>query len=236
MPNRKIAPLKKEETQAIRHKPFWAVILSIFIISIITIISYIETPILTGNAIVQPVSFLERGSELHIEVKDVKGVKEVTINLLDDVKNGLVRIDEVKPVNFTGTAYSSFVISSTDDKKFGQVRFVLKISEDDLLKEGISKFDIVLYHGGEELPTLRSKTERSYIYYTAISPGIGSFIIGKSQEKFAKEELEEAEPIVEEEIPPEEPEKEVSEAIQKEEVKISLWERFVKFLKRLFQF
>lgn len=234
MPKKKIASLKKEETSAISHKPFWAVIISIFIISIITILNYIEAPILTGNVVVQPISFLKEGSELHVEVKDVKGVDEVTITVLDEVKNGLIRIEKMEPADFTGTAYSSFVISSTDEEKFGQIKFKLKILDDDLLKTGISPFDVVLYHEGEELPTLRSTTKGGYAYYTTASQGLGNFVIGRSQVKFAEKVLEE-EPVIEEELLPERPKEEIAKVIP-EEVKKSFWEKFVDFLKGLFSF
>ena len=109
----------------------------------------------TGNAAVQTIAYMKAGSELDFEVRDITGLKSVTIEFKETVKNAVITFEEVKTVawDFQGTAISKFRISSKDEDKFGQIDFFLRIQESDLLASKLSFNDVKLYHNGKRLDT-----------------------------------------------------------------------------------
>lgn len=218
---------KSRERLPVPHKTFWVGLISFFIISIMFILSYIANPTLTGNAAVQTISFMKAGNELHFEVRNINGVKDVTITILEDVKNGVISFDETKPA-FQGIVYSAFKVSSADDTKFGKLVFTLKLSETELKRLGLDSDEVMLYHDGNELVIEQKEKVNGYISYSVTSQGFGEYVIGKAA---APEVVKEPE----EEIVPEE--KEVPEermpAPVEEVVKKSWWQRLVEFLKNL---
>jgi len=215
----------KIEDPPIQHKPFWATLLCLFIVSIIAIISYVETPNLTGSASIQSISLITQGQTLHLDIKDVKGVKEIRIDIIKGFKNGIVRVDEIESSTFQGTAFSTFVISSGNLENFGTVSFVLKIKESDLLQSGIAPGDVKLYQKDLALPTERGQDKEGYLYYTVFTQGIGEFTIGRAD---VVEEVK-----VEEEI-------EIKESVKplkigSENLGESFWDKFIDFFKNLFK-
>lgn len=101
--------------------------------------------------------------------------------------------------------------------------------------------DVVLYHEGKPLATEFLKSERDYVYYTAIAPTVGQFVIGKAApipqplpEVAAGEAL--PTPAVAEEPAEPTPDALVGKSAEQplEEEKLSFWSRIVNFFRKLF--
>jgi len=241
---------KKSQSKKV-DKPFWSVLGLILTISFVGIILISGNNNLTGNAAVQTIAYMKAGSELFFEVK-VDGVKEITINFLEDVKGAVIQVEELESINwdFDGTVYSTFKVSSEDKSKIGDWKFQLKLEEEKLNELGLSKGDVKLYLNNKELGTkmLDTKstiTENGHVYYTATSSDIGEFVIGKAAEKVEpvpEEIIPEApvvekvpEPIIEElEEVVEEPVPLVGKAIEQEPEGESFFSKIIDFFKGLF--
>lgn len=161
-------------------KVFWGVLAIFIVLPMISLISTQETS-LNGKA-VQSISYLKAGNKMFLEV-NVAGVKDLTVTLLQDVKNSKIVTEEVQKISwdFKGTAYSKFKVSSTDADKFGAIQFTLKIKEKDLNKKGIGRGEVKLYLNGEELSTTLTERSGDYLFYQASSQKMGEFVIGKAQ-------------------------------------------------------
>ncbi len=195
----KIKHLPKSEE--LQHKPFWATIAIIFLVSIITIITVQESS-LTGKAI-QSIAYMPAGTELFSEIRDVKGVQSSTVELKETVKGGTIIFKQDETIAFDGTAYSKFTVTSTDAAKFSKITLRLKVK--DLT---FAPTDLRLYVNGKEIATTLDKLENGYDYFTAsLQFEEGQYIIGKKKviaQPVVKEEVvvPVETPIVEEPVAP----------------------------------
>lgn len=179
--------LKKSNSE-FQHGSFWVLLAIVLFLTVLTVFKSIEQSNLTGHATIQTISFMKGGQELNFEVKDIPGVSEITLQLDEDVKDSKIIFKEDNLIEFTGNYYSKFLISSVDKEKYGKLKFFLKIKETDLLEKGISIYDVHLYVNGQELPTTLLKdlpatltnVAAGYLYYEAISPEMGNFVIGRA--------------------------------------------------------
>lgn len=230
--------LKELKERLLRNKIFWGCLTILIILPVVGLVNQNGSPIY-GKSI-QTIAYLKAGNELFFEVRDVAGVKDLRITLLEDLKGAKVLVEEIKEVSwdFSGVAYSQFRISSADAEKIGKIGFTLKINEDDLDILGLSKSEVKLHLAGEELETELTKIDDGYLYYEASSEEMGEFVIGKAEEK--EEPVAEPEPE-EEVVEPvmEEPELEQPTQLplteEVEEEKKSLFSRIVDFFKNLFR-
>ena len=169
---------KEHHNPEIKHQQFWAGLAIIFLISVITIITLIEDKGITGGA-VQNIAYVQGGKELTNGVHGVKGVEEYTLTLKETIKNGQVVVEEDATIPFDQPYYSKFKVTSTDADKISTISFVLKVEQENLIQE-----------------------EERYVYYTASSPELGEFVIGRRTVAMEETPVEEtvviAESIVEE--------------------------------------
>lgn len=173
----------KKSNSEFQHGSFWVLLAIVFFLTVLTIFKSIEQSTLTGHATIQTISFMKGGQEFNFEVPDIPGVREVTIQLKEDVKNSKIIFKEDNDIKFTGNFFSKFIASSVDKEKYGNMVFLLKIKENDLLKKGIAIYDVRLYVNGQGLPTTLTKTVGEYLFYTATSPEMGEFVIGRVMPK-----------------------------------------------------
>ncbi|PIN76903.1 hypothetical protein COV17_00440 [Candidatus Woesearchaeota archaeon CG10_big_fil_rev_8_21_14_0_10_36_11] len=233
MAKQKSAVTKKKENGGMRDKVFWVIVSVVFMLSAVVILTNINLQTnLTGNSVVQTISYMKAGNEMFLETK-TGGIQEIVVTFNEDVKNSLIKTEEVDDVSwdFDGIAYSKVKISSVVEDKINEgIKVTLKIKESDLLPVGISQGDIRLFVNGKELETVFDKSSDGYLYYTSVSPSLGEFIIGKETVK-AVEEV--PEPIVKEPIVG----KAIEEPVIKEEVveeKIGFFAKIGNFFKELF--
>ena len=176
----------QKNSNRVQDKIFWAALGIIFIISTVVIVTNVDTSIdLTGNAVVQTISYFKAGGEMILETK-TGGIQDVTVTFNEEVKNSLIKTETVDDVswNFDGKVYSKVKISSVIEDKINEgIKVTLKIRENDLLESGISQGDVRLFVNGEKLDTVFDKSKDGYLYYKAVSPSLGEFIIGKEMVK-----------------------------------------------------
>ncbi|MEK6969309.1 MAG: hypothetical protein AABW48_02685 [Nanoarchaeota archaeon] len=178
----------KTSSSEFQHGSFWVLLAIVLFLTVLTVFKSIEQSNLTGHATIQTISFMKGGQELNFEVNDIPGVAQITIQLNEDVKDSKIIFKEDNLIEFTGDYYSKFLISSVDKEKYGNLKFFLKIKETDLLEKGISIYDLHLYVNGQELPATLlqdlpdslANAAAGYLYYEAISPEMGTFVIGRA--------------------------------------------------------
>lgn len=233
---------KKRNSLVLEHKLFWLGLVAVIVLSLVGMSTGMFTLELatTGKAY-QTISHKPAGSELFFEVRNIEGVKDLTIIFLEDAKNMVIEFEEIDALSwkFEGTVYSQFKIFSKDASKIGEMKFTLKLKEAELNKLGLAKDEVRLHLNGQELETKLTKTEGDYVYYETVSNQMGEFVIGKAKPKVEKvveepiiEDVEE--PVVEEEIF--EPEVE-EEPIVEEPVPVEKgWlAKIISFFKNLFK-
>ncbi len=179
----------KKSNSEFQHGSFWVLLAIVLFLTVLTVFKSIEQSDLTGHATIQTISFMKSGQELHFEVSDIDGVREITIQLTEDVTDSKILFKEDDTIEFTGNYYSKFVISSVDKEKYGGMKFLLKIKEKDILAKGIAIYDVRLYANGQELPTTLLPAQElpatlvnaaeGYLFYEATSPEMGDFVIGR---------------------------------------------------------
>ncbi len=189
------------KSKELQHKPFWATIAIIFLVSIITIITVQESS-LTGKAI-QSIAYMPAGTELFSEIRDVKGIQSSTVELRDTVKGGAIIFNQDETIPFEGTTYSKFTVTSADAVKFGKITLKLKVK--DLT---FAPADLRLYVNGNEIATTLDKFEAGYDYFTSsLQFEEGQYVVGKKKvvaQPVVKEEVvaPEEKPVVEEPVAP----------------------------------
>lgn len=170
---------RRKEGFSLKNKQFWAFFAVFFLLSILTILNSLKDPNVTGNAIIR-ISYMTGGQEEQFEVNDVLGVKEVIVEIKNTVEDGRIILNEDNLIRFDGKYYSKFTVSSTEEKKYGNMEFLLKVKEPDLLAKGIAKSDLRLYANGNELDTAFVEKKGDYLFYKAISTEFGDFVIGRA--------------------------------------------------------
>ncbi len=175
----------------LKHKQFWGLFALVFLLSILAILNSLDDVNVTGHATVQTIAFIQGGQELIFEVKDITGMKQATIQLVEDVKGGKIIFEKDENIAFDRSYFSKFTVSSTEEEKYGEMVFLLKINENELYGEGIARKDLGLYSNGEELVTTFIETKEGFLYYEATSQEFGEFVIGKKEVGIVVEEIEE---------------------------------------------
>ena len=216
---------KRSKKHDLHHKSFWISIAFLFILSFLVLINSQGSGV-TGDAAVQTIAFMKAGSQLDFEVRNINGVKQVTIWIKENVKNSVIQFEEIDKLawDFQGIAISKFRVSSADENKFSNLEFLLRVQERDLQSAGLTSKDIFLYHNGKRLDTSFVEQKDNFFYFKATSNGLGDFVIGKAN--LAK--VGEAITVV----VPEQPRQE--EPAPMPEEKLSFWARIVLFFKGLF--
>ncbi len=166
-----------------------AIIGSIVLILILTTVFLINSNLsgfVTYDKSVQTISWAKAGSELLFETK-VKGVSNLNIKVKEDIKGGLIKIEEVGSVecDFKGIKYSQFKINSPDENKISSTEFTLKVEKKYLDSLKVSHYDVKLYRDCVELPTSYKYIRDGHVYLTSQSKGFGEFVVGKTSVKEA---------------------------------------------------
>lgn len=179
---------KKRLEFILQHRLFWVGLVAIVIILPLFGIIEFDVPLSTGKA-VQTISYQKAGAALHFEIRNIDGLKDLTVTFSQDVKNVVIKIDEIKNLGwpFDGTAYVKFRISSDDAPKISELKFTLKINKDSLAKLGLSKEALFLYLDRQALETEFTKEEGDYYYFTATSFKSGEFLIGLAKPEVIEE-------------------------------------------------
>jgi len=182
----------KKELYKLEHRSFWIVLGMVFLLSIFTILSLLNSDNLTGHATVQNIAYAEEGSNLFFEIRNVHGMLYADIELLETIKESQIVFSDEELMDFDGKIFNSFKVSSKDSSKFGSVTYTLKIKTADLLPAGINLNDIKLYVNGVEADTIKTSTQGEYTFYTAKLEKFeqGDYVIGSaSLEKQAVEQI-----------------------------------------------
>jgi PGF-pre-PGF domain-containing protein len=224
----------KKKPVGLRHKLFWLILAVVIVLPLTGMLTGMFTlELATSGKAIQTISHKTTGSELFFEVRNIDGLKVLTLNFLEDTKNMIIEFEEVDTLGwkFEGTVYSQFKVSSEDSEKVGEIKFSLKLEEEKLNRLGLSKDEVKLYFSGQELETELIKSDKGYVYYEAVSSGMGEFVIGKAKPKVEEEPIEEVE-VPEEEKEPEAAEEQVIEPPAP--VKEGLLTKISRFFKNLF--
>lgn len=241
---------KKPLLKDLPNRNFWALFGILLLLSAVAIITSIDDPFLTGHATAQSISLVKGGSELMFEVKNF-GVKNITIQILEEIKKGQIVLEEKDSIPFDGVAYSKFSITSTDAQKIGAIQFEFKIKDEDLRNKALFPQEIKLYANGREIETVKEKKEglylyeeSSYLYYAARMDRFeeGNYVLGRANKRASAPtsptgivtEVAETEPGTPEPAAVEQPLAE-PELQQPTVVPRSPWERFTDFWKNLFK-
>ncbi len=173
---------KRTSLQELPNRKFWALFGILLLLSAVAIITSIDDPFLTGHAVAQSISLMKGGSELMFEVKNF-GVKNITVQLLQEVKNSDIVLEEKETIPFDGAAYSKFTITSTAADKFGAIEFEFKIDKEVLYQKAIFPQEVMLYANGKAIHTVKmAKEEESYLYYAARMNHFeeGNYVLGRA--------------------------------------------------------
>lgn len=197
---------------------FWICLASVMFISLIAILLNSN---ITGGVTIQTISLIKEGAPLHISVREVKNVNTIWVTVLKDTKGGTIEVKDLNQVswNHQGKIISTFKVYSDKSDHFGSLKITLKILEKDL--QGIKPNDLRLYHDGRELVTTAGERSRGYIKYNVQSPSMGEFLIGEKKTEVTKQEIPVIEPAPEPVVQQPSP-----------SIKLSLWERFKRFLEK----
>jgi len=235
----------KKELYELEHRSFWIVIGMVFLLSVFTILSLINSDNLTGHATAQNIAYMKGGSNLFFEIRNVEGMQNADIELLETVKGGQIVFDGKVPIEFEGKVFNSFKVSSVDFSKLGAVTYTLKVKTSDLLPLGINPNDLKLYVNGKEADTVKTSTEGEYTFYTAKLDKFeeGDHVLGLAAAKETAKVTEEPEKQAEQEpsgSAMEEAEKEetrdalIGKAIQPSESKQGFFSKIANFFRNLF--
>lgn len=233
---------KKKRPNFILKRSPW-LILSVLIILILAFLVGIKNPFNTTGQAIQSISFIKAGNEMLVQVSDIDGLKLVNFHFLEDTKGAIIKFEAVENLthSFEGTIYSQFQITSEVADNLGDLDITLKIKEEELIELGLANQDSKLYLDGEELETTQTKIEGNYVYYEAIAPNLGEFVIGKAKPK-PKPEPEPVEETIVGKVPEtpepieEEPEIEETPPVieQPTPVEEGFFSKIINFFKNLF--
>ena len=174
--------------QELPHKWFWIAIILLFVVSVITILSLKTDSSFTGGAIVN-IAFMKTGNEFFYEVRNVDGLKEMTVQIIKNVRQGKITVKQDNTIPFSGKAYSKFTIVSADAQKLGRTDFTLKVSRYKLQQLGISPTNLFLFVNGNKIPTVAVKSpsvlgfDKEFLYYHATLNQFqeGQYVIGEKR-------------------------------------------------------
>ena len=172
---------KKKQLQSLKGKHFWMIIGVIFLISLVTIFSSINSNNLTGNVAIQTFAFEPEGRTILFEINE-GGVKDAAITFSNQVKNGRLLFEPNDLIYFKGTAYSKMKVSA-DNIEFSNLNLIIKVSEIDLNRLGINRAELSLYVNGKKQPTIITEIRDGYNFYKANGiTELGDFVIGKAKQ------------------------------------------------------
>lgn len=177
----------------------WAVLAAV--LGIATLIS-LHTGSITGNVAIQTISYAAGGSQLFFEVRNVPGVKEVTITFREQCKQCLISFTENPAIPFQGIAYSKFEVASPDEEKIGRMNYTLKLDKEELQRLHLKAGEVQLYVNGKKTPITLLRETETHLFYQSFSGEMGHYVIGKRKELGKEEDLEETRSS---EVPAEQP-------------------------------
>ena len=190
---------KKE--QEFPNQKFWFTISAVLILSTIAIFLFANPSLedsLTGNTI-QNIGLVKANSPLFMEGK-VNGLTSATLYFNDEVKNVQVRIEN--PISsswyFDGRELARFVIKFSESDKLDKIELNAFVEEKAMLDNNIRVNELKIFLNNEVLETKFVKVDRGRVYYDAVSPEIGEFVLGKAA--VVEKPLEEVVPVVEESV------------------------------------
>jgi len=190
---------KKKEPESplyqIKNKPFWASLVIVLLISVIFIMSAIESDVITGHATTQTIGFVKESTDLFFEVK-VGGIQTITANFMEDVKSAKLFFDEDPTISFDGIVFSKVKATSEDEDKIGDIMITLKIKDLDLREKGIDPKQLVLLQNGEKLDLEITAEDGIYDYFYAEGYGLGDFALGRPVAKVLEKPVIEAAEVV----------------------------------------
>lgn len=206
MAKKKKESSKKKQLQSLKGKHFWMIIGVIFLISLVTIFSSINSNNLTGSVVIQTFAFEPEGRIVFFEINE-GGVEDATITFSSQVKNGKLLFEPNDLIYFKGTAYSKMKVSA-DNIEFSNLDLIIKVSEIDLNQLGINRAELSLYINGKKQPTTITEIRDGYNLYKANGiTELGDFVIGKAKQAesvasitAAVNEVKPAEVVVEEPV------------------------------------
>lgn len=161
------------------HKNFWIALIVIMIVSFIVIFLNMDEKVTVTGKIIQPIAFMKAESFIDIEGKEISGLSQVRIEIMDTIKGGEIIIEEDNNIIFPGKAISKFTISSKNADKIGKLTFTLRLTEEELNKAKVDKEELSLFYMEEAMETNVEKIVGSYLYFSATAPSLGNFVIGK---------------------------------------------------------
>src|SRR3989344_4600385 len=178
MVSKKRGRVNRSQSKAVPlHKPDIWVVLSVALLLIgLTVLTTVGSSSLTGNTI-QSVGYLNKGSSLHLAVQDVPGLETVFTHADEIIKYGKIIVEVDESIPFDRAYVSKFKVSS--EGKFGPLQFTFKVKEQDLNDQGISRYDLRLYHSVKEYSLQLLKVNHGYIYYVVTVPSMGNFVLGR---------------------------------------------------------
>ncbi len=202
----------------LKHGNFWAGFTAFFLLSVLVIISAVDGTLnITGNVAVEPIGYGPAGSDLTFEVRNVPGMKDATVYFKETVKQGTITFTETEFANFDGSYVVAFTVSSLDENKIEKIDLRLKLKEKDILEKGIAVNDLTVYRDGSALTTTTTKKQGGYVYYTATTGALGTFVVGKASTQDVPTVQETPDVIVPmKDVVPEAPQQQEEPAVQQE--------------------
>ena len=158
----------------------WGIVAILVVLVLIWLLS-LPSVGLSGNAALQTVAYMPKDSTLNFEVK-IDGLKEMTVTFSETVKNLVIKVDEIsKPSwEFEGAFLSGFKAESADADKISNVKFLLKIEEEDFKPAGLNLGEVTFYNAQGEIEWKLIKKDGGYRYYEVESTELGEFMIGRA--------------------------------------------------------
>ena len=158
----------------------WGIVAILVVLVLIWLLN-LPSAGLSGNAALQTVAYMPKDSTLNFEVK-IDGLKEMTVTFSETVKDAVIKVDEIsKPSwEFEGAFLSGFKVESADADKISNVKFLLKINEEDFKPVGLKFGEVTFYNANGEMEWKLIKKDGSYRYYEAESTELGEFMIGRA--------------------------------------------------------
>lgn len=229
--------MAKKHSQGLQHKPFWASLAIVFLLSIITIITMQEAPALTGHS-VQTISYLQSGQDYTFEIKEIPYVQGGSIKTITLIKSGKITFEENKKIPFQGTALTKFTVASPNEAQFGLFTLNVKLQQQKL---AVPIQNVHVYVNDKEFPITLLKTEEGYSYAQAVFPfETGNYVVGRAALVEAALPVpvaeivtpQEPQPAREEQPQPDNVVGEASDAPQAETM--GVWDKMVQFFRNFF--
>src|SRR3989338_1802141 len=167
----------RNNSRLLPHPNVWVVLsVAVLVIGLSVITALGPSSSVTGNTI-QNIGRMNKGDPLHLSVRDIPGLEKVFTNAEETILYGQINVDVDESIPFDRPYVSKFTVRS--ENKFGPLQFTFKVKEQDLLDQGISRYDLRLYHGVKEYSLQLLKIDHGNLYYVVTVPSMGNFVLGR---------------------------------------------------------